>query len=67
MMMRLVFEQEVTPGDVKVEDGGQAKIVEFNDEDCPAFVRVQSWAEDGKHHLFDGLVGKRVRVTVETF
>lgn len=65
--MTFTFEKNVYAGDVKTEDGGQAKLLEFSDEALPVFVRVQSWAEDKKHHLFDTLVGSRVRITIETF
>lgn len=65
--MKLVFEQFVEPSNVKSEDGGQAKITEFSDDDCPVFVRVQSWSEAKMHVLFNEMVGTRVRVTVETF
>ena len=67
---------------VKFEDGGQAAIVygplktpEVADTDTymilregppEFFVRLQSWDETGQHAFFRGLMGKKVRVTVET-
>lgn len=67
-MSTWIFEQNVEPSDVKVEDSGQAKITEFSNADATGiFVRVQSWAENGKHPDFDQMVGTRVRITIETF
>lgn len=66
-MSTWIFDQKVEPDDVKTEDGGQAKVLEFNNEESTLFLRVQSWAEDKRHPDFDQLVGKRVRITVETY
>jgi hypothetical protein len=65
--MKLIFEHFVEPTDVKTEDSGQAKIIQVDDNDLPVFVRLQSWDESTKHPLFNRIIGKRVRVTVETF
>lgn len=71
-----VFEQVLTLDDVRVEDGGQAKIIQIDgvgphgepDDGLPLFLRLHSYAEDGDgtdHAEFDGMIGKRVRVTIE--
>ena len=75
--MRIVFEQHLTPALVETEDSGMAKITEFSSDGSELFVRVQSYNEgldefgdpvEGpvEHPEFDALVGKRVRVTIET-
>jgi hypothetical protein len=66
-MSTWVFEQNVEPGDVKVEDSGHAKIVEIGNDRSDLFLRLQSWADDGKHGEFDQIIGTRIRITVETF
>ena len=67
--MKIVVEGTVTGG--TREDGGQAMICELDDisdttTDGKFFVRLQSWAEDAEHTTLPLLVGRRVRVTVET-
>ena len=60
---RRLAEHEVS---VSIEDGGQARIMEF---DSPGeegiFVRIQSWSESKEHGAMDLLMGRRVRVTIE--
>jgi hypothetical protein len=60
---RRLAEHEVP---VSIEDGGQARIMEF---DSPGeegiFVRIQSWSESKEHGAMDLLMGRRVRVTIE--
>lgn len=72
-MARVVFESDMTPGEVKREDSGCAMIWECSDvvdpsdanRDAGMFVRLQSWDDDIKHALFKQFVGHRVRITVE--
>lgn len=53
----------VTPVDVEVEDGGDAKIVGvLDDKDDGMYVQVRSWED---HELFDQMIGRTIRVTVE--
>lgn len=66
-MSTWIFDQQVEPADVKTEDSGQAKILEFDNDSNTLFVRVHSYAENKQHPDFDQLVGKRVRITVETY
>ena len=60
---RRLAEHEVP---VSIEDGGQARIMEF---DSPGeegiFVRIQSWSASKEHGAMDQLMGRRVRVTIE--
>jgi len=65
---------------VKFEDGGDAVVMYMAAEDDPPtsggdgsfFVRLHSWdesteiAEADKHPVFRSLMGRRVRVTIET-
>lgn len=69
---KLVYVGQVS--DIRVEDGGQAKIASIYDnsdsEDAGIFFRFQSWAEGGgvnDHPILDGLVkaGTKVRITLE--
>ena len=59
------------PEQVDTEDGGQAKIAHgfiMNtsvNPDIHFFVRLQSWDETKQHVLFNSLVGKKLRITVE--
>ena len=63
-------------GSLSFEDSGQAAIMEPDGEeegdDGCFFVRLRSWYESGPldgpapHPLFRSLMGRRVRVTVET-
>jgi hypothetical protein len=58
-----------------MEDGRQAMIASLIGDQATAsdgcmFVRLQSWDEsvpaDDRHKLLGGLLGKRIRVTIET-
>ncbi len=52
-------------GDISIEDGGMAQILEVSNDDSDVFVRLQSWNDDGKHTELDRLVGKKLKITVE--
>lgn len=71
MSFRTIYEAEgtVTEEELTVEDGGSALIyeggvIEKGEDDC-LFARIQSWDEYGGHPSMYGLVGKRVRITIE--
>jgi len=56
------------PGELRVEDGGQAQILTvYGDPDVDegVFVRIQSWSEARQHSEMEGLVGKKLRITIE--
>lgn len=53
------------PEEVETEDGGMSKNWELSDEDRLMFVRLHSYDDTGKHEMFNALLNKRVRVTVE--
>ena len=65
-------------GGVKTEDGGQAMIAYCCEDvkeiagDGHFFVDMHSWQDDAKkgdlsaHPLFRSLMGKRIRITIET-
>ena len=60
---RRLAEHEVS---VSIEDGGQARIMEFDSPGNEAIlVRVVSWSESKEHGAMDQLMGRRVRVTIE--
>jgi len=52
--------------ETKSDDGGCALIAELFNPDTPFFVRLHSWDETKEHPEMKQLVGKRVRVTIET-
>lgn len=53
------------PEDVDVEDGGCAKIISIEPPEGCFFVRLQSWDETREHTIFNKMLGRKVRVTVE--
>lgn len=66
VMRRLVLEGETSEEVVTTEDGGQAKVVEFDlNATGPLFVRVHSWDPSKKHDQFNTLIGKKIRITIE--
>ena len=66
--MATAFEATVTVSDkdVRTEDSGCAKILEIDGGHERTFIRFQSWSEDQDHPEIDRLMGRRVRVTIET-
>ena len=73
--MKIVIEDEIKPGEISTEDGGQAKIWTSSAyppeddvlDDPGVFFRFQSWDEKGqKHSIFNQFVGKKVRITIES-
>lgn len=72
--LKIVFEGQMD--DVEVHDGGHALIWQIDNDavDPHLFVRVQSWDEGGAsteaeltgHPTFQELMGKRIRITIET-
>lgn len=79
-MKRFITEFTVPPDDseglggVKFEDGGQAAVMYQGLEGEPKesggdgcfFIRFHSWDAKRQHPLFRELMGKKVRVTIET-
>lgn len=63
----LALECRIGPEHVSFEDGRKAMIVETEGDapDPNLFVRLQSWDETGRHDGLTGLVGRRVRITVD--
>jgi hypothetical protein len=51
--------------EVELDDDGCSKQIEVGIEESPIFVRILSWADDRRHHDFDRLVGKRLKITIE--
>jgi len=63
-MIKFKFTSPV--GQPRVEDGGQAKIVQLDDDkEEGLFVRLHSWSKTGQHPELDSLIGKIVRITIE--
>lgn len=65
-----IYEAQVDASDVKIEDGGRAKIIydvfSYGGEGgASLWPRIHSWDDEKKHEEFQTLVGKRVRVTIE--
>lgn len=60
--------ESIIDSDVQTDDGGQALIYSLYDDDKEngLFVRIQSWDESKEHEDFKKLVGKRIKVTIET-
>lgn len=72
MLKIISWQQIMKPIDIAVEDGGMAKIWQPTENEDPkqpddagVFVRLQSYDENGAHELFNNLMGKLVRITVE--
>ena len=72
--MTEVFSETWTIADescLQMEDGGDALVLEVMDaieeegDEC-MFVRIQSWDETAKHQLLRSLVGKQIKITIET-
>jgi hypothetical protein len=63
-----VFRGFIRSGDVSIQDGGMARIVEVigSPEQGEEFVRIYSYNEDKDHPLVYALLGRNVRVTIET-
>ncbi len=55
---------------IKSEDSGQAMImyspVELSEVESDFFIRFHSWDEKRKHEFFRSLMGRKVKVTIET-
>lgn len=54
---------------LQVEDGGQAIIATIGGngpEERGVFVRIQSWDETREHAEMNKLLGKKIKVTIET-
>lgn len=66
-----VYDVEVDydPQALDVEDSGCAQIYNLFDpadsDDDGMFVRIQSWADGGKHPEMDKMRGKKIRVIIE--
>ena len=63
----------VNQDDVRIEDSGQAKILDITELDADyeninygIFIKLVSWDESKEHKEFNALIGKAVRVTIET-
>ena len=74
MINQLVFVARVDPEDIKIEDGGQAKIAMLCPEDIKGsdeggmFLRLHSWCDDGNDHPeFDALIkpGKEYVIRIQ--
>jgi hypothetical protein len=63
-MILKAFRQIMRERDVHTEDGGQAKIWEPS-SDGDLFLRVQSWNAAQRHTVFDRMLGKTVKITIE--
>lgn len=63
------FEVKLKEKDVDTEDGGQAKIIDIvndsNDENG-IFIRLHSWDENREHLDFNKLIGRKVKIKIET-
>lgn len=62
----VIVEGRLFRRDVDIEDGGQAMISELTgDAEEGFFVRMQSWSDTKEHPVMLGLIGKKLRITVE--
>ena len=65
--LKIVFEEMIKNRCVSSEDSGCALIYEFsNDDESGVWAKVTSWDESKKHIDFNKLLGRKVRVTIET-
>lgn len=63
----IIIEGDLLERHVSIEDGGQAMIGELDDDaEEGFFVRLQSWSEKKDHPVMQSLIGRRIRITVET-
>jgi len=64
--MKCRYTLEAQTGPMKVEDGGQAGILEVSNESKSLFVRLHTFYESCVHPELTFLEGRKIRVTVET-
>lgn len=69
--IKFVINDIVNPITVDVEDGGQAKIfhadgIDTDESENGVFVRIQSWDENCIHANFNKLLGRKIKITIET-
>ena len=65
MRKKYVCEEKILNENIHVEDGGCARIYEFDGFSENLFVVLHSWNNDHAHREMDSFLGKTVRVTVE--
>lgn len=68
VMRKIIIGDFVAPEEIETQDGGQAKIFELSPDPLQRngfFVRLQSWDETKRHEVFQTLIGKKIRVTIE--
>jgi hypothetical protein len=66
--MKIEFERTVTENAIEKDDGGQSLSLEFaNDEPAEVFIRLMSWDETLKHESFRRMIGKNIKVTIESY
>lgn len=63
-MAKYIFQETI--GDVDVQDGGLAKIVDVENGRYPRlWVQIKSWDEDKLHPELKDIVGKTITITIE--
>ncbi len=64
-MARYVARETVIKEDVRIEDSGQAIIVDVEGKHPRLWVQIKSWDEDKQHPELKDIVGKKITVTIE--
>lgn len=72
--VKIILQQHIKSTDVDTEDNGEAKITDVsvyadkkrNEDDGGIFVRLISNCPDKDHTDFNSLVGRKVKITIET-
>jgi len=61
-------EEKLNPAEMCTEDGGMFQMfhIEGDNDDEGIFIRLCSWSTNGKHEAFNKLIGRKVKITVET-
>lgn len=69
---KLTFTQTINESDIRIEDGGTAKIVDTlyhndnSDDESGVFLKMISNCQDKTHLEFNKFVGRKIKITIET-
>lgn len=67
-MKTIIINTTLRGDEINTEDGGQAKIFTASPDDNEngLFINICSWDENKEHTDFNKLIGKKIRITIET-